>query len=72
MSNVVQLFQTKLAKKEEKEAKVLETKTDKDIIDELDLEALARKNKANKDKLAKERLNSNKSVLKSYRIKYKG
>lgn len=48
-------------KKKEPEEKVQEPN--------LDLEAVMKTNEANKERIAKERLNANKKVLKSYRLK---
>jgi hypothetical protein len=63
MSNVVSLFD----KKKEKEEKT-ET-TEKVEVKETFEEAMKR-NEATKQRMEKDRLNANKSVLRSYRIKH--
>jgi hypothetical protein len=58
--NVVSLF-AKKAEKSEKEAEKSQ--------EELDLEAIAKKNEEKRKRKEQERLSANKSVLRSYRIK---
>ena len=63
-TNVVNLAAKRLKVKSEGEVG-LEPK----VAPEVDFEAVARVNKAKADKLAKERQQANKSVLRNYRIK---
>lgn len=63
MSDVVSIFPKMREKNAEKKE---ETNEETDV---LTVEEVAAKNKANNERLKKERANANKSVLRSYRIK---
>jgi len=56
-------------RKEKVEAAASEAKTLPEQATDADFAAIAAANEANKEKLKKERLNANKGVLRSYRIK---
>ena len=60
--NVVNMFEKKKA--------IEEKKQDEEISDAESLEAIAKKNKENTERVAKERAAKNKGVLRSYRIKH--
>jgi hypothetical protein len=62
--NVVNLNNKRLEQQE-----AIKPKVKPEQATESDFEAIEAKNKAKADKLAKERLNNNKGVLRSFRIK---
>ena len=66
-NNVVSLFNAREKSANEETAVV---KVDEVVAKEAEFEDVMTKNARNKERLAKERANANKSVLKSYRIKH--
>ena len=66
-SNVVSLFNAR--DKAANEETAVE-KADEIVVKDAEFEDIMTKNARNKERLAKERANANKSVLKSYRIKH--
>jgi len=63
MSNVISIFSKRPVKDHEEAFTELDERIDKSLAD------IKAKNKANEDRLKRDRANANKSVLRSYRIK---
>lgn len=66
-TNVTSIFAKRQEKNAEKEAESKPEKTQDEI--DAEIKASMERNAKNKERIEKERLNANKSVLRSYRIK---